>query len=275
MHFVSEPGTMQEWRGDGTDTKLCNLINQLEELLQLIKEGPKVIRSRSPESDNVPDTRDPMRPNELAKPVQAEAEAPPSGHVLDTMEFERLEAAKPPPPLPPQAEADVPASSEGRNEYDRPGNESENVETTCCEQGSGRPQRVRRPMRSHRAVSKQWRDMTWSWLEPDGAALRLRRFCRQGRVLLAEWRGLCVRACPEAPATPPTWPETASDEACTSSREGVGDCWRKLGEAYAVPSERRPRYRVDEGAEEEGAPPPSTFASLCRTLSVSLLLKSF
>ena len=41
------------------------------------------------ESDNMLDTRDSMRPNELAKPIQAEAEAPPSGHVLDTMELER------------------------------------------------------------------------------------------------------------------------------------------------------------------------------------------
>ena len=77
--------------------------------------------------------------------------------------------------------------------------------------------------RDHRAVSKQWRDMTWSWLEPDGAALRLRRLCRQGRVLL------CVRACPKAPAMPPMWPETASDEASTGSRGGVGDCRRSPG----------------------------------------------
>ena len=48
----SEPETMQERRGNGTEAKLSNLINQLEELLLLIKEGPKVIRSQSPESDN-------------------------------------------------------------------------------------------------------------------------------------------------------------------------------------------------------------------------------
>ena len=50
------------------------------------------------------------------------------------MELERLEAA-----TPLQAEADViQASPEGRKEYDTTGNESDNVETTCCKQGSGR-----------------------------------------------------------------------------------------------------------------------------------------
>ena len=74
MHFVTERETMQERRKDGTEAKLCNLINQLEELLLLIKEGSKVvIRSQSQESDNMLDTRDSMRPNELAKPIQAEA----------------------------------------------------------------------------------------------------------------------------------------------------------------------------------------------------------
>ena len=59
---------------------------------------------------------------------------------------------------------------------------------------SGRSERIRRLRRPHRAVSMRERDMAWTWLEPDGAALRLGRLCRQGRVLLAEWRGLCVRA---------------------------------------------------------------------------------
>ena len=159
MHSVSEPEAMQERRGDGTEAKLCNLINQLEELSLMIQEGTKVIRSQSPQSENMLDTRDTVLPNELAKPIQAEAEV----HQ---------------------------ASSEGRNEYDRPGNESETVETTRCEQGSGRSQRNRRLQRPHRAVSMQWRDMAWAWLEPDEAALRLRRLFRQGRVLLAEWRGV-------------------------------------------------------------------------------------
>ena len=97
MHFVTEPETMQERCGDGTEAKLCNLINQLEELLLLIKEGSKVvIRSQSQESDNMLDTRDSMRPKELSKPIQAGAEVPPSGHVVDTMESGRHEAAKPP-----------------------------------------------------------------------------------------------------------------------------------------------------------------------------------
>ena len=95
--------------------------------------------------------------------------------------------------------------------------------------------------------------MTWSWLEPDGAALRLRHLCRQGRVLLAEWRRLCVGACPKAPAMPPTWPGPASDEASTSSREGVGDCWRELREAHAVPSEDDPDLNVPMRARKKKA----------------------
>ena len=84
---------MQERRGHGTEAKLCNLTNQLEELLLLLQEASKVTWSQSPQSDNV----------------------------METMEPERREAAK---PL--QAEADVfQASSEGRKECDRPGNESE------------------------------------------------------------------------------------------------------------------------------------------------------
>ena len=43
---------------------------------------------------------------------------------------------------------------------------------------------------------------------------------------------------------PPIWPETASDEAPTSSREGVGDYWRELRKAYAVPSEDDPNLNV-------------------------------
>ena len=137
--------------------------------------------------------------------------------------------------------------------YDRPGNESEKVETTCCEQGSGRSQRIRRLTRSYRAVSKQWRDMMWTWLEPDGAALRLRHLCRQLCVLMAEWRRLCVGACPKAPAMPPTWPENASHEASTSSREGVGHCWRELREAYAVPPEDDPDLNVPMMARKKKA----------------------
>ena len=72
-------------------------------------------------------------------------------------------------------------------------------------------------------------------LEPDGAALR--KLCRQRRLLLAEWRGLCVRACSKPPAMPPIWPETASDEASTSSHQGVGDILRELENAYDMSSE--------------------------------------
>ena len=38
LHSISEFETMQE-RRDGTEAKLCNLINQLEELLLLLQEA--------------------------------------------------------------------------------------------------------------------------------------------------------------------------------------------------------------------------------------------
>ena len=173
------------------------------------------------QSDNVPDTMDTVRANDIAKPIQAEVEAPPLGPSMEA----------------PQSKADVHVSSEGRKESCGLGNESETVET-------------RRFKRAHRAVST--RCMTWSWLEPDGAALRMRNLCRQGRLLLAQWRGLCVRACSKPPGMPQIWPETASDEASTSIREGVGDCWRELREAYAVPSEDDPDF-VSMRARKEKA----------------------
>ena len=137
LHSLSESETMQERRGDGTEAKLCNLFNQLEELLLLIQEGPKVITSQ---------------------------------------------------PRSPQAGAEVQASSEGRNEYYTPGNESENVETRDVSKEAGDLSKT-----SGYAMAV----MARAWLETDGATLRLRRSSDKG-----------VRACPKAPAMPPSWPKS-------------------------------------------------------------------
>ena len=59
---------MQERCGEGTEAKLSNLINQLEELLFLIKEGTKMVfRSQSPQPENLPDTIGTMQTNEQPK----------------------------------------------------------------------------------------------------------------------------------------------------------------------------------------------------------------
>ena len=52
---------------------------------------------------------------------------------------------------------------------------------------------------------------------------------------------------------PPIWPETASDEASTSSREGVGDYWWELREAHSVPSEDDPDLNLPMKARKKKA----------------------
>ena len=78
FHSESEAQTMQKRRGNGTEAKLNCLISQMEKLLHLLQETSKECRSHA-QSGIVPDTRDTVRLDEVAKPIQAEVEAPPSG----------------------------------------------------------------------------------------------------------------------------------------------------------------------------------------------------
>ena len=87
----------------------------------------------------------------------------------------------------------------GRDEYDIPVEPDEKPETCddfLCDASIKRPRKLKRP---RRAVSREWRDKKWGWLELDGTALRKKVLCRQGRLLLDQWRSTCAKCCPKRP----------------------------------------------------------------------------
>ena len=82
----------------------------------------------------------------------------------------------------------------GQDEHDIPIEPDEKPKTCgdlLCDVSIEPPRKLKR---SHRAVSRDWRDKKWEWL-PDGTALRKKVLCRQGQ----QWKSTCAKCCPKRP----------------------------------------------------------------------------